>query len=470
MRLWDAGARSSGERLADVQAVLDQLWQTTPGNLPALVRDARWLIPLAQSPTTDELGAYFDVAKHVAESLTESDRIEVHKAAVQMIGGHLRSQIRHYCIEDRVTLDEASVVRRTRTSNALDFALLIQGLVPLLEVYERAVRSGDSEARLSLAAAICQAMSPDPELFVNRVDLLGAYSMIEDLFVTKDSDRQPVYTPMGQRQLRLFHAYQAQMARLAKPLHEDCRNFRPVDGAYSPYGAIFGTPTNLIEDMALKTLRLDAMTQFSLEDVFADVSPGDERLAWVNGWRNLPHVDEAVQKLYEYPEQFAADFFARVDRALEMRVSDHDADAAFRTGRLVASRSDDLDIDSPASPIIDLPVRYIRSSDRAIVAAGSAELLEEAQLLRDRSEGYFVVSYATSGGWLAIKKDMLTEVLGTGRDVRLVGLPVAVAGIIELMCPGLVKPGGNECDQASMPPSIANVCPVIAPASSDVKK
>jgi hypothetical protein len=443
MRLWDAGAGGAGQRLADVQAVLDRLWTTTPANLPVLVRDARWLIPLAQSPTTDELGAYLDVAKHVAESLTESDRIEIHKAAVQMIGGHLRSQIRHYCIEDRVALDEASVVRRTRTSNALDFALLIQALVPLLEVYERAVRSGDSETRLGLAAAICQAISPDPELFVNRVDLLGAYSMIEDVFVTTESVRQPVYTPMGQRQLRLLQAYAAHMARSARPLHEDCRNFRPVGGAYSPYGAIFGTPTNLIEDMALKTLQLDAMTQFSLEDVFADVSPGDERLAWVNGWRKLPHVDAAVQKLYEYPEQFADDFFARIDRALELRVSGHGADAAFRTGRLVASRSGDLDIDSPASPITDLPVRYIRSSDAAVVAAGLAEPHDEAQLLRDRSEGYFVVSFPTSGGWLAIKKDMLTEVLGTGRDVSLAGLPVAAAGVIELTCPGLVTPPGK---------------------------
>lgn len=442
MRLWDAGANGATERLSQLQAVLDELWITTPDDLPALVRDARWLIPLAQSPTTDQLSAYFDIAEHVAESMTESDRIETQKAAVQMIGGHLRSQIRHYCIQDRVTLNEASVIRRTRTSNALDFALLIQALVPLLEAYEQAVQGGDTGARLGLAAAVCQAISPDPELFVNRVDLLGAHSMIEELFTVSESNRPVAYTSMGQRQVRLFRSYQARIARLANALHDDCQSFRPVAGAYSPYGAIFGTPTNLIEDMALKTLQLDAMTGFSLEDVFAEVEPADNRLAWVNGWRKLPHVDEAVQKLYEYPQQYADDFFARVDHALEQRVTGNDSSAAYRTGRLVPSRRDDPDTNalSNASPITDLPVRYLRSSDHAIVAAGQAESQDEAQLLRDRAEGYFVVSFRTSGGWLAIRKDMLTEVLGAGRDVNLAGLPVAAADVLLLMCPGLVTP------------------------------
>lgn len=442
MRLWDAGADSATARLSQIQSVLDQLWNSTPDDLPALVRDARWLIPLAQSPTTDELSAYFDVAKHVTDSFCRADRIEIQKAAVQMIAGHLRSQIRHYCLADRVTLNEASVVRRTRTSNALDFALLIQALVPLLEAYEHAVSAGDTGARLSLAAAVCQAISPDPELFVNRVDLLGAYSMIEDLFVDAAPDRPASYTPMGQRHVELFHAYAVQIGRLAEPLHEDSRNFRPVDDVYSPYGAIYGTPTNLIEDIALKTLQLDAMTEFALEDVFADVRPGDARLGWVNGWRKLPHVDEAVQKLYEYPQQFAEDFFARVDRALEQRVSGRQVGDTYQTGHLTLAHGDESSLDSK-SPITDLPVRYLRSSDAAIVAAGHAESQDESQLLRDRHEGYFVVSYPTSGGWLAIKKDMLTEVLGQGSHVNLAGLPVSGLGVCQLMCADLATPQGD---------------------------
>ena len=55
-----------------------------------------------------------------------------------MTGGHLRSQIRYYSVKKGVPLDENSVILRTRNSNALDFALLIQELVPLLEAYEHA--------------------------------------------------------------------------------------------------------------------------------------------------------------------------------------------------------------------------------------------------------------------------------------------------------------------------------------------
>jgi hypothetical protein len=101
---------SAGDRLSHVQGVLDQLWKTTPSDQPVLVRDVRWLIQMAQSPATDELGAYFDVAKKIAETLSEEDRIEIHKAGVRMAAGHLRSQIRYYSIKKAVSLDEKSLV------------------------------------------------------------------------------------------------------------------------------------------------------------------------------------------------------------------------------------------------------------------------------------------------------------------------------------------------------------------------
>ncbi len=88
MRLWDAGSSTPGERLAQLQEVLDELWKGTPGDQPVLVRNACWLIPLAQSPTTDELAAYFAVAKLVAETLSPTDQLEIQKASVQ-IRGHV---------------------------------------------------------------------------------------------------------------------------------------------------------------------------------------------------------------------------------------------------------------------------------------------------------------------------------------------------------------------------------------------
>ena len=187
MRLWDAGSIGAGDRLSHVQGVLDQLWTITTADQPVLVRDARWLIQLAQSPATDDLGAYFAVAEKITETLSEEDRIEIHKASVRMTAGHLRSQIRYHSIKKAVSLDEKSLVLSTRNSNALDFALLTQDLVPLLDAYEKAWHGDDRQKRLELADAICQGISPDPELFLNRVELLGAYSMIEHLFITDGS-------------------------------------------------------------------------------------------------------------------------------------------------------------------------------------------------------------------------------------------------------------------------------------------
>jgi hypothetical protein len=429
MRLWDGGAPGAGDRLSQVQGMLDQLWGTTPADQPVFVRNARWLFPLAQSPTTDELAGYFEVAQRIAETLSDADRIEIHKASVRMAGGHLRSQLRHVATLEGLSFDDDRLVLSTRRSNALDLATLIQGLVPLLEAYERATQSSSPQTRLELAAAICEGISPDPELFLNRLDLLGPYSMIEHLFVTTDDDGRVVYTPTGQRHVRLLEEYAARLGRVLQPLHEDCPRFRPVDGAYSPYGVLYGFSSRLLEHMALKALTPDAVTHFSLEDVFAE---GDaDKLAWVSGWRKLPHIPRDVAKLFEYPQQFAENIFDRIEHALRRSVADGDANVAARTGRLFIGLAD-------GPPSSDLSVEYFLSSDRQIVEADQAVFFDQTQLLHSRVEGEFVVSYKTSGGWLAITKDFLTEVLGAGRDAKIAGLPRVAAGVLSLMCPGLV--------------------------------
>lgn len=452
LRLWDGDAGGARARLSRIQVVLDGLWRGAPADRPVLLRDARWLIPLAQSPTTDELGAYFEVAERVAETLPDEDRIEIQKAGVRMIGGHLRSQIRHYSMKDGVSLDDESLVLRTRNSNALDFALLVQGLAPLLEAYEHALRGGDAPGRLELASAICQGLSPDPELFVERLDLLAAYSMIEHLFVSVDGEQQVAYTPAGRRHLRLLREYRARIGRLSEPLHEDCARLRPVEGACSPYGVLYGTPSNLTEHMALKALQPDAVTRFVLEDVFADGDAGGEKLAWVSGWRKLPHVDPEVQRLFDYPQRFAEQVFERIEQALCRGAAAGEASAAVRTGRLFVLSGEDPGGDAEASSIADLPARYLASTDPRSVAAGGAAAYEESRLLRDRQEGMFLLSYATPGGWIAVSKDVLTEVLGAGRDAKIVGLPAAAARVLKSMCPELVVL--PERAQASTPPSM----------------
>ena len=443
---------------AEIQGVLDELWRSSPADQPVIVRDARWLIPLAQSLITDELAPYFEVARQVTETLPEADALEIQKAHVRMLGGHLTSQIRYYCTKDGVSINEHSVVLRTRTSNALDFALLVQGLVELLKAYDCALQSGDERMRLDMAGAICQGISADPELFLNRVDLLSAYSMIEHVFIAPEAKQeagegQVVYSPLGQRHVQLLKEYGALIDRLIKPLRDDFPRFRPVDGGCSPYGVIFGLPSHLIEHMALKALQHDAETRFSLEDVFRDTSGDDgdtsaAKLAWVNGWRKLPHIDREVQRLYDYPQQFAEDVYDRIGSELRRHDSNAGACGGSRTGRLYIVSGDDPETDSKASAIPELPARYFLSSDRQIVAAHKAEPYDRAQLLAGRREGHFLVSYQTPGGWIALKKDLLTEVLGAGRDARIVGLPLDAAQVLRLMCTDLVIPE-NVADQAS---------------------
>jgi hypothetical protein len=190
--------------------------------------------------------------------------------------------------------------------------------------------------------------------------------------------------------------------------------------------------------MALKASQPDATTPFSLEDVFEHVLIGEDagagRLAWVSGWRKLPHLTREVEKLFDYPQHFAEDMFDRIEHALRRRVSDDEV-----TGRLFIVPGDTLHTDSTASLISDVPVRYIASSDMQLVAAQKAVSCDEPRLLSDRREGKYVLSYKTPGGWVAITKDILTEVLGSGHDVKIVGLPPTAVEVLKLMCPNLVR-------------------------------
>ena len=43
------------------------------------------------------------------------------------------------------------------------------------------------------------------------------------------------------------------------------------------------------------------------------------KLAWVSGWRKLPHLTQDVNKQFDYPQQFAEDVFDRIERALRRR-------------------------------------------------------------------------------------------------------------------------------------------------------
>lgn len=413
LHLWDSDPQRAPARLAEIQDLLNTLWGTSPAHQPVLVRDARWLIPLALSLVTDELAPYFEIARKVTDALPEPDALEVQRAQVRMLGGHLTSQIRAYCTRDGLALEDPSVVLRTRSSNALDLALLIQGLVALLRAYEVAVERSDADNRHQLAGAIFQGISPDPELFLNQLPLLNAYTMIEGEFIL-DPDAHARYSPAGERHSRLLRDYGTRIKNALPALRADLLSFKPEPGRYSPYGVLFGLPTNLVEHMGLKAIQRDAETRFSLEDIFDD-DPSPAKLEWINGWRKLPHVPRDVQRAYDFPHSFADEIHTRIGRELNRA-----APAAI--GRLLISTSTG-----------DLPLSHMLCSDRQQAEENGMEFCETSQFLARRMEGHFVVSYQTAGVWHGLKKELLAEILGSGRDADISKLPPEATQVVRLM-------------------------------------
>ena len=194
-------------------------------------------------------------------------------------------------------------------------------------------------------------------------------------------------------------------------------------------------PCGLIELMALKTLQRDAETGYGLEDAFDDRDTSAAKLAWVDGWRKLPHIAPEIQRLYNYPQQFAEEIYNRIAHQL--------SSSGKRTGRLYIVSGDDPESGPESAAIPELPARYFISSDGE---------LDRAQLLKERQEGHFLVSYETSRGWVALRKDLLSEVLGAGCDARIEGLPLHAVQVLGLMCAGL-----------AIPENLANQPPLASP-------
>jgi hypothetical protein len=200
---------------------------------------------------------------------------------------------------------------------------------------------------------------------------------------------------------------------------------------------LYGYSSRLLEHMTLKATQPNAVTRFTLEDVFA--AGEADKLAWVSGWRKLPHIPREVAKLFEYPQRFAEEVFERIENALRRcAASGETRTTTVRNGRLFVLTADDAQADPRGAAVPDLPIEYVVSSSRHLVSERKATAYDEVQLLHSRAEGEFLVSYATRGGWVAITKDLLTDVLGAGRDARIVGVPGEAAQVAKSMCPDLV--------------------------------
>ena len=415
LRIWDEGDAAAPARLHDVQRLLDRLNAAQPAT--ALLRDAHWLVQTAQGPITRQLAPYFRVAAQVASSFPEQAGVPLHEAGARLAGGHLRSQLRQRASELDRPPDGPDVLVVTRNSNAMDLALLVWDLVPLLEAYRAACRSRDA-ARRRLADAILQGCSADPELLLTRLDLLAPCTTIETVFVHLDDAGQPALTPAGTRHMTILARYCDLIDGAAAGLVDDLA--ASTAGSYSPFGLVYGFCADLMSKMALATLHGQAARPATLEDLF--VSGGSAETA------------RAVERCgIEYSAEWGAESVTRVARALERRA------AHQGRGNASAIRDASLLIVAAGATEIDAAGRaqeYLVTSDVNLALATGATAFPRSQFAIDRNEGRFLASAETDGRWFGISKAVITERIAQGEDALVTGVPQNVVDVLRLTWPG----------------------------------
>jgi hypothetical protein len=445
LRIWDEGNDRAGDRLQDVQHLLDRLNGLASPDV--FVRDARWLIQTAQGPLTRQVRPYFRIAEQISGSLADADRLEVHKAGAQLAGGHLRSQLRYRSGETGEPIDHPDVLSVTRNSNSMDTALLVGDLVPLLEAYRTACVGEHLDERLDLADAVLQGLSADPELLLTRLDLLTPCTMIEDLFICMGGDGRARYTPMGHAHLGLLERYGRLIGELAEPLKVDACRFDPSRRVYSPFGIAYGFCADILSGMAMESLMSLRSSGLGLEDLFDSGANQEDTRARADGWRTLPGRD-AEREHFEHSIEWADQIFQRLMRALEARAEPHASN--LLTGRLFV-------VPQPFSleslPAGFLPAGVVRAEEHSVTSdltrafSSGATAFPRSQVLTDRNEGRFLASAESDGKWFGVSKVVLTVCTSQGKDALITGVPPAVVEILRLTCPGLVTvaqaPGGD---------------------------
>ncbi len=432
VRIWDEGNGTAAERLQEVQRLLDVL-NTEPA--APRVRDARWLIQTAQGPLTKHVKPYFITADRVSGSFTDSDRLEIHKAGAMLAGGHLRSQLRHRSWETGRAFDDPHILALTRHSSAMDIALLVRDLVPLLHAYSEV---HDAPQRLALADAIIQGLSADPELLLTRLDLLGPSTMIEDLFIDRGEDGRPRHTSMGEVHRQVLARFGELIARTAESLKQDAVLLDPAQAAYSPLGVVYGFSADIFSNMVLNTLCSPSSTDLSLEDTLTSRGRLEQKRTQAQEWQRLPKA-EGERDPFEHSTEWAAQMFARLFKALEARVA-HPTEpnaSSYRQARLyVVPRGVTID----ALPVDALPAGIVSAqehcltSDFARARDTGATALSRSRLATDRAEGRFLASANVDGDWFGVSKVPLTLYVSQGKDALIRDLPSALIDVLRLVC------------------------------------
>ena len=439
LRIWDEGNQMASKRLQQVQRLLDLL--NTAGAAP-IVRDARWLIQIAQGPLTTHLKPYFVIADRVAGSFTDRDRREIHKAGAALAGGHLRSQLRHRSWQTGWAYDDRQVIALTHLSNSMDIALLIRDLVSLLEAYNAACQEPDGNERLELADAILQGLSSDPELLLTRLDLLGPLTMIEDLFSARGDAGEMRYTTEGQAHREYLEKYAALIGQTAASLKNDALSLDPAHAVYSPLGIVYGFCADILSNMVLNTLHASSSADLSLEDTFISVGQLEQKRAQAQEWQCLAKA-EGERDAFEHSTEWAGAMFARMVGGLDARAArpTEPNASAFPAARLyVVPRGATID----SWPEGRLPAGIVSAQEHCLTSDvtrardTAATALSRSRLSTDRAEGRFLASVEADGAWFAVSKALLTICTSQGKDTLICDVPLGVIDMLRLSCSELL--------------------------------
>jgi hypothetical protein len=442
MRLWDGGNGAAAERLLQLQHLLDLLNTDTA---PPRVRDARWLIQTVQSPLTKHLKPYFAAAERIAESFTDRDRLEIHKAGATLAGGHLRSQLRHRSRQTGWSVDDPQLLALTHLSNSMDIALLVGDLIPLLDAYSAACSGHDTDERLALADAIMQGLSADPDLLLTRLDHLAPSTVIEDLFVDRSDSGHPRYTPMGEAHLERVKRYCELIGRTAESLRHDALSLDRSRAVYSPLGIVYGFCADLASNMVLNTLntlRSPSATDLTLEDLFMSTGRLEEKLIQAQEWQRLPK-GEGERDAFEYSIEWAGQMLARTTVALDARAARPttlNASSTSEARLYVVPRGVSLEsLGEGALParIVSTQEHYL-TSDATLARDTGATVMSKSRLAADRAEGRFLASANVGGEWFGVSKAVLTMYTSRGQDALIWEVPAGVIEVLRLVCADLV--------------------------------
>ena len=436
LRIWDDGDNAAPGRLQQVQRLLDLL--NTARTAP-IVRDARWLIQIAQGPLTTRLDPYFVIADRVAASFADRDRREIHTAGAALTGGHLRSQLRHRSWQTGWPYDDRRVVALTHLSNSMDMALLVRDLIFLLEEYKIACEQPDERERLKLADAILQGLSADPELLLARLDLLDPFTAIEDLFTTRGEGGEIRHTAAGEAHRAYLNRYAALIGETAMSLKKDAPSFDPARSVYSPLGMVYGFCADVLSNMVLSSLRGPASPALSVEDTFMSGGRLEEKRNQARQWQSLSEA-EGEHDAFEYSTDWASAMFARLASALEARAARPAARNAseFRAARLYVIPRGATVGDSPVGmlPAGVVPAQeHCLTSDAARARETGTTPLSRSRMSSDRAEGRFLASVeADDGTWFAVSKAVLTICTSQGKDAVICDVPPGVIDTLRVTC------------------------------------